>query len=411
MKESKTPLRGGVILIGSLLWENEQNRLGELEFAKARREWREENLDLSKITHVNLPIAYGRCSESRLFTYTMVFSTDHKSKDGKGVIVPFKDSIDFSDEKNFPAQVEKLAVVEGICKEGKKIYSKDWGTIALWINRLSSHTEVINKLWNLIRIPEHGFGSKFSTYDYKMTPEGGYKVQFESGSTSIYEVDGKKLIRDDYTIPFLHLPIKTDLDFLLCVYTKPKNRDEFYGRKWNSYPSSKEIAEQMIYSGYHTYFAQNRANGIVTVIDKEIMIDFVEIKRPLKADEFYESGEWDMYDEVLWNDRDFVMEQVKRRGDLLKKAANQFKDDKEIVLQAVSKNGFLALEHASIRLKADKEIVLAAVKSGLIHRIYEHVSAELLSDKEFIKDILPYDSSILQYVPDGMFDDIGSKEL
>ena len=57
------PLRGGVIIIGSLLWDNSN-----------RQKWRENNLCIEKQFKVYIPIRYGRCSCARKKTYTMVFS-------------------------------------------------------------------------------------------------------------------------------------------------------------------------------------------------------------------------------------------------------------------------------------------------------------------------------------------------
>ena len=66
-----------------------------------------------------------------------------------------------------------------------------------------------------------------------------------------------------------------------------------------------------------------------------------------------------------WNDKEFVLERVKRDGwDLnwdLKYASEELRNDKEVVLEAVKQNGF-ALYYASEELRNDKEVMLVPVK-------------------------------------------------
>jgi hypothetical protein len=58
------PLNAGVLIIGSLLWDSK----------KGRPAWRNARLDMVSAQTVTAPIRYGRLSESRGNTYTMVFS-------------------------------------------------------------------------------------------------------------------------------------------------------------------------------------------------------------------------------------------------------------------------------------------------------------------------------------------------
>ena len=57
------PLRAGVLIIGSLLWESR------------REAWRKARMDMAYSKSVTAPIRYGRLSERRGKTYTMVFSS------------------------------------------------------------------------------------------------------------------------------------------------------------------------------------------------------------------------------------------------------------------------------------------------------------------------------------------------
>ncbi|MBI4930047.1 MAG: hypothetical protein HY841_04730 [Bacteroidetes bacterium] len=66
------------------------------------------------------------------------------------------------------------------------------------------------------------------------------------------------------------MTIAKDFDFLLCTYILPKHKNIKKDNN-NEYPEPKEIAQEMLASGYQTYFCQNRASGIVTCDDEEII--------------------------------------------------------------------------------------------------------------------------------------------
>ena len=69
-------MRAGILMIGSLLWDER----------KERDEWRQSRLSLGRAIHVRVPIRYGRRSESRGNTFTMIFARDDAL--GQGVLVP-----------------------------------------------------------------------------------------------------------------------------------------------------------------------------------------------------------------------------------------------------------------------------------------------------------------------------------
>ena len=67
--------------------------------------------------------------------------------------------------------------------------------------------------------------------------------------------------------------------------------------------------------------------------------------------------------ESLRADKEVVLEAVKRNGLALEYASEQLKDDKEVVLEAIEHSiEGIAFKYASERLKDDKEVVLKAVK-------------------------------------------------
>ena len=83
----------------------------------------------------------------------------------------------------------------------------------------------------------------------------------------------------------------------------------------------------------------------------------------------------------LQKDREIVLAAITQCGTSLQFASEEFKKDKKIVLIAVNKSGY-ALQYASKELRNDKEIVLAAFKQNCY--ALKYASKELQNDKEII---------------------------
>ena len=64
----------------------------------------------------------------------------------------------------------------------------------------------------------------------------------------------------------------------------------------------------------------------------------------------------------LRSDREFMIEVLQKNPNALEYATDELKNDKEVVLKAVKNNG-VALEFASERLRDDKEIIIEAWRS------------------------------------------------
>ncbi len=81
-KDNDISLKGGVLIIGSLLWDKE----------KIRVDWKENYLDNKNSKTIAAPIRYGRISSDRHCTFTMIFSSECKetNKLGTARFVPFK---------------------------------------------------------------------------------------------------------------------------------------------------------------------------------------------------------------------------------------------------------------------------------------------------------------------------------
>ena len=81
-------------------------------------------------------------------------------------------------------------------------------------------------------------------------------------------------------------------------------------------------------------------------------------------------------------DKDFVIEVVGKHGNMLEAAPDKFRDDKDVVLAAVSADNDECLKYASDRLKKDKEVVLAAVKR--LPTSLRHADNKLKQDRDIV---------------------------
>ncbi|MCY7344615.1 MAG: hypothetical protein LH614_00185 [Pyrinomonadaceae bacterium] len=242
-----TEIKGGAIIQGSLFWENEHNCIpGDEEKGKARRVWRENHLSLNLASPIPFPIRYGRCSSSRLCTYTMVMSKDCLSEDklGQAKVVPFQKIYQSSNLTEITSEIEALTKVEGISPSGR-YFATGSIAIAIWINPDSRFTADIEKYWNNL-IQTHGYQN--------------------INSNSFNWSDGTFLTQN-FQIDITIADVK--LDFLLLTYMQPKHRILSLNHQ-QKYPNSQEIAEEIKKTGYSTYFCQNIVSGITTSDDEEI---------------------------------------------------------------------------------------------------------------------------------------------
>jgi hypothetical protein len=253
MSEEENMIKGGVIIIGSLRWENESNAIQDDEskaLAKKRENWRNTYLDLdpNKKENPQLPICYGRCSSSRKCTYTMVFSSLAMNNQSFGLAIPYKSEIDFSNYLHFERQARILADVEGISKNNDNRLRKSWGCIGIYINPNSPHSAIIHNHWDNLRMTDNEYSNKLAS---------NYSFRNLHGDNSLLE--------SNYQLKQV-VHINTKIDFLFFTYIKPEHRNKAVGR----YPTPQEIAEEINRSGYKTYFEENKKSGITTFEDNDI---------------------------------------------------------------------------------------------------------------------------------------------
>src|SRR5690348_14469584 len=108
--------RIGILIIGSLYWE------------PSREAWRNERLSVEESYRVRAPIRYGRLSEKRGNTYTMVFS--RTCPPGEAIAVRCKAEIE--KPADLIAEAEHLWAAERNDEPNQRI-SAGWGRVALLV--------------------------------------------------------------------------------------------------------------------------------------------------------------------------------------------------------------------------------------------------------------------------------------
>jgi hypothetical protein len=221
----ETPLSGGLLIIGSLLWDDHETRVS----------LRNDTLLMDKATSVPAPIRYGRKSEKRN-TYTMVISSDCKcdEKIGIGSLIPFRNKIGNSTELDNVAS----SIINAEHKEIKSLnrYDWGWGCLAFLINPIKADNQNVKEFcefWS------SKFSNGFNPSDYVVTNE-----------QPLISKQGLLFInwKDEYG----------DLDFIVLTATKPTK----------AVPTAIILSKSVEID--NTYFMGNRNNNIRTYQDDQI---------------------------------------------------------------------------------------------------------------------------------------------
>lgn len=251
MSEREIKLNGGVIIIGSLLWQNDLNNKGD----NVRKNWRKNSLDLQKKVLAKFPIRYGRYSKCGI--YTMVFSANCERRNtlGTGYIIPLKrNSINNLDI--IISEARKVSRAEGM--NGKFVDGKKtlWSSMVIKINN-EKLTKSIKK--EILQKWEENFqidGGGRDTHDYKtrnekrsISTKGELQIKWPK---AVYSPDNKKI---------------NELDFLFATSTKPKHKNSTLKK----YPTVSEIAESVMNDKIRYYFLNNFIRNIVTFQDVRII--------------------------------------------------------------------------------------------------------------------------------------------
>jgi hypothetical protein len=227
-------MKGAVLIIGSLLWENEENSLNK-EQGKQRAKWRE-NIDIDKKIAVQVPIRYGRKSTSKSCTYTMLISNS-VSELGTAFLIPYKKETGNFEE--FQCQALELSEAERISTEDyPKRLKASWGAVGVAFNKSrEKQFDAIKKKWH----------QEFTSFD-----NSDYKIGNEQPS-----------INENGELNFV-FDIPEDIDYVFATPVKPNISE---------YPTIDRIVEAIIESKpkYDTYVKENFKNGIRVQDDEEII--------------------------------------------------------------------------------------------------------------------------------------------
>ena len=237
------PLRGGAIIIGSLLWENKGNR----------QKWRENNLYFESRFKVYIPIRYGRCSRTRKKIYTMVFSNNCYLKRyglGTGWVLPIKTKINLFNE--LKEEAKKMGEAEGF----KNGFSSDWGSIALLLNPNKIINDSIKEEWG-----------KFM---FDKIP--GYFLSDKKIKSEKFPIDFNGFLTIRWPEEVIQKNNIGKYDFLIATVTRPTLIH-------NRYPTAYKIANAMKKVNDYSYYLKNRKYGITTFQDERISNIISKIER------------------------------------------------------------------------------------------------------------------------------------
>ena len=239
-------LKGAILIIGSLLWDPNQNSQIGL-----RKKWRNKRLQMDNRVHVKAPIRYGRES-GKGKDLTMVFSSkcDNKTKFGTAFLVPMKNG-KIKSLKGIEIQARFLSKAENsknnkLCKGS---INDKWCTIGILFNpklKKSLKENILTK-WQKLIIKDDGL------YDF-----ANYKVGTEK---SVLSNKGEILIKWISSIDPDSQTFVNEIDFILATCTKPNVKE---------YPNPEEIADNII-KDKRKYFFNNQRNGITTFQDREVL--------------------------------------------------------------------------------------------------------------------------------------------
>ena len=210
-------MRAGVLIIGSLLWDNEH-----------RATWRVTRLRMEERIPVRVPIRYGRRSRTRGNTFTMVFRDDESL--GQAVVMPCV----------FP-----VTSIEDLSEEAS----------ALWKAEQPSADEgEVGSSWGCVGVLLRDKNLRHFVRDW-----GRYFQAYSKGPVS--PVDDEGILNIPWPVKLDNFPL-SEVDILLSTSTQA-NRP---------LPTAIEIADAWINQneGHERYFFENVRHSIRTAEDLDI---------------------------------------------------------------------------------------------------------------------------------------------
>ncbi|MFT7035954.1 MAG: hypothetical protein ACJA2S_004479 [Cyclobacteriaceae bacterium] len=179
-------LKGGVLIIGSLYWQDHRDDAG---IDTIRKDWRTQELMMTSAIDVKLPIKYGRFSRDKI--YTMIFDNQLlETHFGVGKAVPFSNKI-FRDFNQIKEKVGTLSNVEGrhdsTFIKGQNDISKAWCVCGIMFNpniEKSVKSYLLDKWERELRVNNAGY-EKFigDTEKYSLSKQGELLIHWPKNAT------------------------------------------------------------------------------------------------------------------------------------------------------------------------------------------------------------------------------------
>lgn len=236
-------LRGGVIIIGSLLWQDD---LDAEKRDNIRKHWRDGRLADERIM-VKLPIRYGRYSSGNICTMVFSSSCERYKKLGVGIVMPFK-STKITSTAQLISEARAMSMAEGM----EERLENKWGKITILFNPEKIDLNLKEKIleeWN--RLDD--------------ICKNGWK-EFKLGREKSCVCNNSELnIKWPPPVDTREKENLSRFHFLLATATKPKHKNT------SRYPTQYEIAETVKKDSKRFYFIQNVKSGITTSQDNSIL--------------------------------------------------------------------------------------------------------------------------------------------
>lgn len=251
------PIKLGVVLIGSLLWQNN----GSNNELNLRKLWRDRNFIKDnynlKTIPVKFPIRYGRMSEGDI--YTMVVSEEFNKTDTLGTAMLLCANDQFHSLHELLSFANKLALAEGMTRNGQPITKLSWGFISYAINLNSSlkNNKALYSHWDKLASKDNYFEN------FKVSSELSSSIN-KNGSLNF--LNNNWLISDST----VNNKIINNLDIVLTTVTRPRYKKNPV-EDFSKYPNINELKENVNNDKTRYYFYNNLINGIETIQDKIIL--------------------------------------------------------------------------------------------------------------------------------------------
>lgn len=239
-------LKGGVLIIGSLLWQDHYNKDKE---DNIRKLWRDRYLLLDHRIMVSIPIRYGRLSKSNV--YTMVFSNScSKNKKGTGYFIPFKQTpiANYDDLVNEAKELSFAEGMKGRFSSTENGNEEVWCVLGILTNpktiNITQEKDLLDKWSNLLN--NHG---NFDHNEFRLCRE-----------KACINERGKLNISWPTPIDIRDYKRINSFDFIIATVPKP-----------TKYPDLIKLAENVKTDTTRHYFIENYKSGITTFQDINVL--------------------------------------------------------------------------------------------------------------------------------------------